>query len=1084
MADTLSELYGGVAPVAKPAPADPIEVLEKQEVQRQKYADVSFGEVFSRAVGLDHTAVNFMEARDTFAFEPETGFELPEDFVEQMQERQIPLDWAEEFTDAESSTEFAAMLDLYQRRAADESLISQTGGKGVGARIAASMTDPVGLAVDAGASLLAGAGAANRVRKITRAAMAGGAANAAVGAGQGFVDPNYGAETFMADLAVGAVMGSAFETGSMLLDPTDRAAFAHGIDAFTKNVRSGSFGKDTLSAARASQRVNFRDVDNLNAAERDVKGGDARELLKQRADENSDIETRFGAAQNLAGYGTISGQLRTAGDEQVRQLARDLVPDPVQAIRRDAAGNVESVTNEVAASDLATINRLGVWNPYRRATEEAMRNMFTGMTGGFKRMFSQDARQAVMRRVSRAMKGLEPITPDIAPIVQASRRVLDDSFEMMKRAGVKGMDTARKAADYIPRLPRRHLHDTLRSRMKSDDVFERVTEVLQAGLRSYRTRNAMDVNDALNRKVAEAYAKRLLTNVKAKPDTADLSTRDFEYVEQIIEDSKLSAAEKDELLLYFNEKDAVNGDNAKPTPRLKERLGMDEHVSIKLDDGTDFHLADLFEDDMEYLLDRYAWESSGLSALAEKGYTSPKEMENIINDLYAQNRMSDDEFQAAQVAYKGILGKPVENDPTGTMSRAVRTLNGFNFVTVMGQVFWSMLAENGAIMAVASTRSLMKQLPALNVIAKQVSSGELGDDLARELAALAEPGTTMLRNVVSLRPDEFGMEGLNGSKLARTVDRASAGAQRLTSVVSLLGPLQDFQQVLFSRSFAQRMFDFASGKQSITPAIRERLKDYGLRERDIEKLMDHMRTNAVAKNGMLKSVALDQMDDDLVRRVQVLFHRATRHVVQEQDIGATMPWMHKPLAKVLMQFRTFSMVAASRRTMHSLARADVTAGLMLGFGMAWGTLGILGRTHANYDKNHPARKAASDPVQLAKSAFAATGESTLLPMLIDSAMVHLGRSDPFFNNMHRSTGLGTDFVSGIPAVATLNKIGKAAGMPSAILHGNVSEADVRATIGLIPMNNVIGINRFNRWWASQFPSEYEVQKKERAGQLQ
>jgi hypothetical protein len=301
-------------------------------------------------------------------------------------------------------------------------------------------------------------------------------------------------------------------------------------------------------------------------------------------------------------------------------------------------------------------------------------------------------------------------------------------------------------------------------------------------------------------------------------------------------------------------------------------------------------------------------------------------------------------------------------------------------------------------------------------------------------------------------------------------------------MVSGLGPIQDFQQIMFSRAFAQRLYDFATGAQKLTDDFTERLMDYGLTKGNINALVEHLQKHGVGEKGVLKSVGLDKMSPSLQRKVQIAMHRASTHVVQEAAMEHTLPWMHGPIAKVVAQFRTFSLVALGRRTMHSLTRRDATAGLMLAYGMMWGALGLAGRTAVNYPEDHPYRKKLlEDPTQFAKSTFAAVGESSIMPMLWDSLMTYgVGADDEWkFNNFSRSTGNASTLLEGIPSVATGSKVLRLIGMPGKIIKGKVSEADMRATLGLIPLNNMLGVARFNRWWASQFPSERELQAQER-----
>jgi len=677
-------------------------------------------------------------------------------------------------------------------------------------------------------------------------------------------------------------------------------------------------------------------------------------------------------------------------------------------------------------------------------------------------------------------KGLDAVTREGKAAVAASRKLFDDGFERMQKAGVRGLDGLKKVPNYFPRLPRRFLFEHLEVRLKSQqDVDGTVARLIASGIKKAREADGLDFDEALTDKVSVAYARRLLTDSRARPDNSGLETKDLEFIEDILADNGVADADIASALKHFRD---ANESADVPSDRLKTRIKMDESVSVTLDDGSSFQLADLFEDDIEHVTERYSREVAGLTALAEMNLGTPREAFAFVDDLLGQHRISPKEANAARVTLNGILSRQQENDPTGTFSRFVRTMGNFNFVTKMGQVFWSMLAENGSIMAVNGLRATLQVTPELRSIVRDVISGKLDTELAQSFAALAEPGSSLLLNSVSMRPDDLNARGLGGTPLLRAIDDAGAASQRAVSLAGGLLPLQDVQQRVAAVGLGQAWFNLAKSGKAIPKAWRDRMLDYGMDDADMAGLLAHMGTNVELRpDGVIKNVRGDLMEPALLRKVQVMFHRMTRQVVQEADIGASMPWMHKSQARLLTQFRSFSIVAMERRTLHSLARRDVTSGLMLMYGMMWAGAAQLARVHLNSPEGSPAREALKDPVQLAKTAFAATGEATVIPMIVDSFVRHIGEGDPFFNNFNRSTELGSDVVGGIPAVDTLNKLARVAGIPASALRSDrdVTEQDITAAAGLIPLNNVLGMTRFTKFVAKQFPSDREEAKRKR-----
>lgn len=1081
---TIDQLYTDNAqPAMQAAPLDPLVELEAQKTAQDEQAArnerETFGEAFSRAVSLDHSLINLKEYGEISGFEEDPEFDLPANLDEVLQDRGIPLTWLQEFADANSQQEFDAMLQVYERRAAEEKYLAGLGGKGMAARIAASFTDPFAAAVDVAATVAGGAGAVNRVRRVGQAIAAAGASNAAVGATQRLVDPTYGGEDLLTDFVAGAAFGTLFEGVGIAFRPEERQALVEGLDRWTKRVKQpNTFGPDSASAAR----VGGTEVEQGQAltAFRDNRGGEFRDNLARDAEDNYDIETR---SLSLRGIRSIHNIAASSAEPQARELARIFTGDPTQRVRRNADGTVTPVVNEGAASDLATVNRNVLWGKFRRSFEEAAKGYFTGFKGGMKRMFSMGARGELNRRVGRVMKGFADSDPNVQKAAAAARTMLDEGWDMMKRAGVRGMDTAVKAADYFPRLPRRHLDVLLKEKVRSQNIDETVRSLIAKGIRQYREKNGLPIDDELTEKVSKVYAARLLTKTRS-PDVAEVNKLDLDDLDAVLETTGLSKDDKDKIMLLFTQKDAAK--DAKVSQRLKERLGIDETASIELEDGSTMHVADLFEDDVEYVMDRYRFEASGLSALAEKGIANWKDAKNTIDDLLAQGRVTPEEARSLDLMLRSILGQPLEDAPDAGWAKFVRTATGFNFATQMTHVAFSMLTEFGPILGTASIRSMMKQVPAFKTILKSALTGKIDDTLGRELAALVEPGTSLLRNTVSLRADDLGLSGINGSRIARFADRSVQTMQRATSIVSLMAPLQDFQQQLFARAFSQRVYDFATGRQTISDSFMERLMDYGMSRKDVDALMEHFRANAKAENGVLKSINPDGLNTKLLRKVQVMLHRAMTHVVQEADIGATLPWMHSATAKVLTQFRTFSLIAIQRRTMHSLRRHDTTAFLMLSYGMMFGALGVTGRILATTPEDDPMReRVIGDPLQLAKSSFAAVGESGIFPMLWDTALkTASGGEAPeefLFNNFQRSTGNAATALAGIPTVQTANRITDALQIPGRIVtEGEVTDKQFRNAAALLWVPQFMGIQRATREFAGEyFPSEYEAQQRTR-----
>lgn len=827
---------------------------------------------------------------------------------------------------------------------------------------------------------------------------------------------------------------------------------------------------DDSAGAMRAQKVALDGADydqNLSV------GKEIAETLEELGIAGAEIETRTPA---MRGLGYISGIVRGAKDHTVRALGRIFTGDSVMAVK-----NGREVLNEVALSDLAAINYNTIFVKYRRATEEAMRGYFTGFKGGLKRMFSARARQEFQARVTRATRGHLESDPFVLRAVQAAQTALAEALELQKRFGVQGAADIPSSNSYVPRVRQRDFVESIGQKVgysyqgitETDKI---VQELLKKAINNgfVRAGKGDRLDDAITEKVAKAISDRLFYQSKS-PNLYEAPKFDLDHLDDLLSAAGVPESDRDLIAAFFSDKDPVGGADAKAANHLKHRVLMDETASIELDDGSILSISDLFEDDMEALVEGYVRHAAGLAAYAEKGYDNPKKLWAVIEDLHSKKRMTDAEFRAFEIMHKSFLGLPLESDPSGALARTFRTVGNFNFATMMGQVAWSMFAETGAIIAESGWRAAAKQIPAMAEVFQQAKSGKLDSVFARELASLHEPGASGLKNPISLRAQDYDIIGPAGA-----VEQGSRVAARGVAYVSGMTPLNDAQQIWNSRLFMQKMYDIAKTNDAIPEAWMNRLRQYGMDTEDVVALRAHLAAHGQDRNGVLTEVGLDVMSPALQRKLQVMMHRQTRRVVQEASIGDTMPWVHNSTARMLTQFRGFGLTAFAKRTLHSVYRHDATALTAFTYGLGFAALGLAGRTATTHpsDSKHY-QNVFDNPGRFMALAFAATGEASILPMLWDTVAAGLNH-DYTFGNAARSTGNATGVIEGIPTMATVNNLWTAVKLgPKLLQGGQMTSEDYKATIGFIFGQTTWGLAMAHRVLAGKFPSQWEVDRDER-----
>ena len=865
------------------------------------------------------------------------------------------------------------------------------------------------------------------------------------------------------------------------------------VDAATNAV--GAFTGRTFKAAsdairgvvgRAKQKLGIKSLpdDELYVSERNTVGGDTRQDLESREASGPETTGRYLAARRLMFGGDISTIGRSAKDPLVQQIFKDLTADSVQTMERGADGVLRPAVNGATAEDFHKIEYMRIYIEYRRAYEAVVKRMLEGKAKGavgktkamLQRVYSTDARVEIGERVGRAMRGLPDADPDIQQLVQISRKLFDNAFDLMKRNQVQGSDI-QKVIDFLPRIHRRNLRDFLAQRLRNEtDVpaDELVADLIEKAIHGGFVRLGRTPDLFVTRTVARAYTRRLLDSADVDIGAIRTGVADMEEIEAVLQESRVPREDIDKILRHFESKSPDTSTESVASDRLKHRVPMDETVSIDLPNGGKLQLADLLENDVEVLAQRYAWESAGMAALAKSGYPNVKALTSIINDLKQQSRMTNLEYEAANQVVNHLLGRPLENDPGGVVTKAARTLGGFNFVTQMWSAWLSMPPEFAASVAFNGIKASAKQIPAFGKIIKQISSGQYPDELGRQLAAIANPGSSLIGSTVSTRADDYGMRGLEGRRFLKGLDNALASAKRATAIVGGMGTVQDMLQVYFSRGFAQQLFDMGQAGKKYSPSELERFADYGMSADDVAGLLAHMKKHGKGDSGgVVTDVGLDQMDPKLRSKVEVLFHRATRYVVIEESIGQTLPFMNKVMGSLAFQFRRHSFLSWNRRMLHGVARKDAIAANTFLYSMMVGGLAVYARAYVNSPEGSKQREVVNDPYKLMKAAFAATGEATVIPAMVDTFTTMIGNADPVFNNYHRSSGAASDFISGNASVATFDRVGRALGIPVAALSSKqrVTEEDMRALFALMPANTAVGLQRLTKSAAAQFPKE-------------
>jgi hypothetical protein len=1065
----------GVAPLDQSTDADhrsAAYLAEKEAVAKA----TPWGELWDAGINNNHIFINVSNANRLLGKPLDEEYELEAERLQKdFEDRGLPLHWMEEFGDTVSEDQYVARLQMLEERAANDRKLMEAGGRGFLANLGTSFTDPVAFAAELVAAPLAAGAKANKLRKVAQAGAAGAATNAALGAAQAISDPDYDFSDFAFDATVGAVLGAGIDVGGSLLSKEGRAELAGSLwKAGAKVNPGGKFGDDTASAARvAGSDVEQFDVDVLETdfgANR--SGAEVVEMNMHLADLKDTVGKTF----------RIDGM----------RYVQDQTPEGQVTLRLLHSSNVgvkDGQVNATGAVERSVRYRQIAEGDFGRGYKAAMKDYVAERVGFGKRWITKEAsttmNDSFAREVALHVRGAVESTN--AAVIRAAaqvRKSLDGIYDVAARAGVRGMDAAKKVANYFPRVVRSDFKETVlkdintlaayNGRTAEETLGELMTEAVKQGIRKADAGKADEVkrviDDELSAKVGKAYAMRLLGLKDGSMGQIDRMTElRLDYLEEVLEEAGLDPADVAAIRDKFTVEKMPDG-KAGPSDRLKQRLDLDETVHLTMPDGRKLHVYDLFDNHAERVTNDYIREFSGHAALADTGFTSWREAQNLIETQFGTGKLDKNGKQMADIALKSILGRPLETDPLGWGGRFTRMLMDFNFLRSMGSVVFSMLSENGKIVGMVGLRATMRAVPEMGVILRQALKGELPDDLAREIAALSGVGSSMLRTSVGLRPDDLNMPGFTNGFIGK-VDKMQQRLKRMQTFFSGLGPVTDIQQVAVSRLFLHRLGQEAA--EGFSPVMRSRLKDYGLTPGDLTRLSKHLAENAERKNGVLTKTNFDQLPPGTQRRFGEAMSRMARHVIQEADVGAVPFFMHSKLGKLFMQFRTFSVAAYARHTLHGAAKHDSVWALGAMSAMGFAALGYIGNAYVNHGNNPERLKSMLEEGEIAKMALARSSDASILPMIADSVANAFGYDAPFTNT--RNSGIGTNLINGSASYDTFSKAGDIVSMIGSIRkHGTPTREQVRSLTSMIYMNRIPGLLQAQTEIANLFPSQRDL----------
>lgn len=922
---------------------------------------VSYADTWKTAYERGWFIPNLNAAMNTAKFQYDPNFDLDKALKERTEG--VSPDYYYQYASAGSQAQFDQITDQIKLQMKQDQIMAANPWMGTLATIVAEVTDPVTL----GASVATEGALApylyglklGRVGKVAWGALSAGAGNLAAEATLDAVDQrrhtawDYGI-AFGAGVGLGGLMG--LRRGGSEVDD----AINSELSQIGKTiVKDGIAARDNSVGAAVNPNAPSRANEVLldNTAAHDF--GDTPEMAK------AGIGRKIGNA--LAN--PISDPVTKAEKigAEAFNITRQIIPDP----RGARAGEVVEKTVVDDFMEMYQANMVE-WETtvFPQYDKWAAKNL-KGWDKAKKRLgLDDEGRHTFFNKVADYVEETDPIKrqaydPEVQVAGNAATRINNLIREEAVRLKIEGMPTVQRP-NYMPLY-------------RDDNAVKGIVEKfsyndLQDMLKTQFKRMIPDIEGDLLEKLSEGYLKNIL---RASLSMEDPIARAFALADR----EQLMAFMKQELgitdpqlvdqfMALTGVRKAVDGGEA--TPRVKARAfdmeGYATKVFLKYSDdytgprnakgGEEVSIRDFFHKDAHVQMTRYMKEMSGTLAFAKMQIKNPKTGEIILDgvrndsdwakvkEFISGPTLAKDMSKADKVKdllaeldhIRNEIAKGGAGNPR--MSAIGRRLMVGTFIHFMQNMGINQAQEFTNIISGMGIRAAIRSMPAYRRMLNQAGKSVPIDPVMRDLQSLLGRGYEVLLGSRKYHVSEnaLGNEAI-GSKLAQGLDYTLTKGQALVSKLSGMEYIDNYLQNWAIRAGAQYFADLAAkyGKAIdagrfkmtdidglFTKADSKRLRALGLDDARLIKVMNSFRQHAGITDSAtrLKELNLEKWDPETLAVFRTAINRWASRAIQKNEIGTLSRYLSHPVAKIMLQFRSFVFGAYNKQTMYGLNHFD------------------------------------------------------------------------------------------------------------------------------------------------------------------
>lgn len=671
----------------------------------------------------------------------------------------------------------------------------------------------------------------------------------------------------------------------------------------------------------------------------------------------------------------------------------------------------------------------------------------------------QEAEGEFNRMVTKALR--RP-TGSFDARVRASADALRDEFDYFfkeaKANKARGFMERDSEAGYAPRIFDEVNIDKLIRQHGRDNIVALVRKAILS--------KQMDIEEAVADEIADGYIRGiekrmsgvgrdgLVVRMGVREDTLD------DIREALLEKYNGDAAKVDEIIAALD-RTIAKPERGQGVARARKRIDLDETVSLDLMDGSKLDFEDLLLNDAEDLHTMYTFQLGGAVGLARNGLEQEgmesieKIMDKLREEAYKRGlsrEKIDSQLSSLKFMYDGLTGQLAHSGQLGEgAERLLRRIREYNFITTMGSSGLASMVETMNVLFDHNIRTIFKGVPRLRSMIKKMQSGQLEDDLLRELQQYTGTGIDMITGRMRTGFDVNETEFLK-SDYTR-LDATLAYGRNKTAVLSGMLPLTAMMRradsMFYAMDWHNAAIKMAKNGNYKSPFARIKMEQLGIDAETGSLISKMINKHAVVDSkGKLKTLNLKNWEKDGAegkKAFDAFSQSAYRHAtqsVQETNIGSVNRFMRSPLGKTVFQFLSFVLGSQEQQLQRLMVRArhgDAgVVGLMTMMSAMMATLVYVSRAYLNEEGKSPEIRQKNLEKKLDPAAIAR-----------DGTFGYLGVTSLFGTAIQRLNG------NNLISNPTLDVFGKmtSLGKQTALGDKEASEQQIRQWLRFLPFQN-------------------------------